>query len=83
MKHFALIEARQAIQHRTIGKRYVAVDGKPVINGVPVKSGSVLRLGEWDGPAFKADIANRIGPYVKTEQGEEMPEVGGWLRGPA
>jgi hypothetical protein len=82
VKHFALNRSPAGDYNiELFGKRYVAVDGKPVINGVPVKSGSVLRLGKSDGPAFKADIANRIGPYVKTEQGEEMPEVGGWLRG--
>lgn len=82
VKHFALNRSPAGdYQIELFGKRYVAVDGNPVINGDPVKSGSVFRLGKSDGPTFKAEIAASIGPYAKTEQGEEMPEVGGWLRG--
>ncbi len=82
VKHFALNRSPAGDYHiELFGKRYVAVDGNPVINGVPVKPGSVFRLGKSDGPAFKAEITARTGPYLKTEQGDEMPDVGGWLRG--
>jgi hypothetical protein len=80
VKHFALNRSPAGdYQIELFGKRYVAMDGRPVINGATVKPGAVFRLGKQDGPAFKAEVAVPVGEYVKTEQGEEMPDVGGWL----
>jgi hypothetical protein len=79
-KHFALNRNPAGDYHiKLFGKRYVAMDGRPVIDGALVKSGSVFRLGKQTGPAFEAEIAAPARTYVKTEEGEEMPDVGGWL----
>jgi len=56
-RHFELRRTRAGdYTIELFGTRYVEMDGKPVDNGTPVKSGSSFRLGRKNGPAFKVEI---------------------------
>ena len=79
-KHFALNRSPAGDYHiELFGKRYVAMDERPVVSGAVVNPGSVVRLGALDGPTFRADIATPVGDYEVTDVQPEMPEVGGLL----
>jgi len=81
-RHFELRRTRAGdYSVELFGKRYVEIDGNPADNGMPVKSGSVFRLGRKDGPSFKVEIGAPaiIGLAVTAEQ-SEMPTVGERLR---
>ena len=82
VRHFELKRTPAGDYHiELFGKRYVAMDGHPVINGEVVKSGAVFRLGALDGPTFMAEMVAEVRDYGKTAEQPEMPDVGGWLRG--
>ncbi len=56
-RHFELRRTRSGdYTIELFGARYVEINGKPAENGAPVPDGSVFRLGQRDGPAFKVDI---------------------------
>jgi Trypsin-like peptidase domain/FHA domain len=56
-RHFELRRTRAGdYTVELFGSRYVEMNGKPVDNGTPVKSGSRFRLGRKDGPGFKVEI---------------------------
>ncbi len=42
------------------GKRYVEIDGVPAEEGMPVRSGSIFRLGRPDGPSFKIQFQSEM-----------------------
>lgn len=67
---------------KLIGKRHVAMDGRPVLDGTVVRPGAVLQLGGPKGPSFKADIGvpARAG-YLKTAEQPEMPDIDQRVRG--
>lgn len=81
-KHFALNRGRAGDYHiELFGKRYVAMNGHPVVAGAAVSSGSVIRLGALDGPTFQAEMIAAIDGGDVTGPQEDMPEVGKWLGG--
>lgn len=56
-RHFELRRTRAGdYTVELFGTRYVEMNGKPVDNGTPVKSGSAFRLGRKDGPTFEVEI---------------------------
>lgn len=56
-KHFSLDNKSGGFTVTLIGSNhYVEVDGHPAEPGVPIKSGSVFRLGDTSGPTFRVDL---------------------------
>lgn len=56
-KHFSLDNKGGDFKVTLIGSdHYVEVDGHPAEVGVPVRSGSVFRLGDEKGPTFRVDL---------------------------
>jgi len=56
-RHFELRRTRAGdYTVELFGSRYVEMNGKPVDNGTPVKSGSTFRLGRKNGPVFSVEI---------------------------
>lgn len=56
-RHFELRRTRAGdYTVELFGSRYVEMNGKPVDNGTPVKSGSTFRLGRKDGPGFEVEV---------------------------
>jgi hypothetical protein len=56
-RHFELRRTRAGdYTVELYGTRYVEIDGVPADNTMPVNSGSTIRLGRKDGPAFTVEI---------------------------
>lgn len=62
-KHFSLDNKGGDFKVTLIGSdHYVEVDGHPAEIGVPVRSGSVFRLGDEKGPTFRVDLEKADAP---------------------
>jgi hypothetical protein len=82
VRHFELVRSPAGdYSVGLFGKRFVSIDGHPVINGAVVKSGMTFRLGSATGPSFQAEIKTGAQTgYLKTEDQSDMPDTGDWIR---
>jgi len=74
-KHFELRQTRMGeYVIELLAERYVEIDGMEADNGMPVTSGSVIRLGRRDGPSFEVDIQDEIAEIAWTAEKVDLPD---------